>query len=489
MFEPTFYRKQIGQESLSDQKALQHYLTTGWKKNLDPSPNFSTVGYLQAYPDVRLANKNPLVHYIDYGIKEGRSTQQTSQYSIFIERVDLSFVKGWAVNNKNPGQIFDVRILIDGLLYCSEKNNLRRDDLKRTAISDGAGGVHAFIPLKYLEVGKHTIAFQLPNNNLVSKTVNIPKRSEMANREPHEFVSDVTIKIVVPIYNAVEDLAICIELLKAHTPQNIEVILIDDCSPDTAIQEMLNSVRDDPQFRVLSNSKNLGFTQTVNRGLKEANDADVIILNSDARVTLGWTKGLLAAAYSRPKVATVTPMSDNAGVFSAPNLGRKNILPPGISEADFARAFRRHSLRLYPEVPTGNGFCMYMRRAGIDALGPLDYTAFPRGYGEENDYCMRALRAGWFNLIDDATYVFHERTKSFREAEKTENIVKGRKEIDRRYPEYEKLIQCYASSSLIRLARYRARLALAGCSNGKGVLPRAIFVIATQTGGYSADKC
>lgn len=482
VFDPTYYREQIGIEGISDKKALQHYLTVGWRQGFDPSASFSTSGYLRANPDVHALDINPMTHYLNHGIHETRVVPLPSPYNMSIETLQLEAVQGWAVNKRNSGQIFDVQILIDGFLYSSEKNDGPRGDLKELAISEGAGGFKTDLPIKLFEEGEHTISLQLPDGSIVSETIEVPERSEGAMRAPHELGGTVPITVVVPIYNAAEDVAICIERLKAYTPQDVKVILIDDCSPDSAIQGILEMVRDDPQFLVLSNPKNMGFTRTVNRGLEEAQDADVIILNSDARVTPKWTEGMHEAAYSRESVATVTAMSDRAGAFSAPNIGNENILPLGVNEADFAQAFRRRSLRLYPEVPTGNGFCMYIRRAGLDALGPLDDKAFPRGYGEENDYCMRALRAGWVNLIDDATYVFHERTKSFGE-EKNENMAKGREVIDQRYPEYNILIQSYHTSSLIKTARYRARLALDDCNRSKGILPRALFVTATQTGG------
>tara|TARA_R110002074_G_scaffold139168_1_gene284639 strand:+ start:1028 stop:4801 length:3774 start_codon:yes stop_codon:yes gene_type:complete len=482
VFDAEFYRAQAGKHELSDSQALRHYLNHGWQLGLDPSPSFSTNHYLASNLDVHAAGVNPLTHYVKHGIHEVRSVQKLPQYKMKIDQLLPDNLQGWCIDEANPGLIFDIQILIDGLLFATVNNDQPRADLSRKGISEGLGGFGTDLLLNLFEAGEHTITIQTPDGNQITEKIETPKQSESATVYPNSTGDDVLLKIVVPIYNAAEDVAICIERLKMYTPQGIEIILIDDRSPDPVIRDILETVQNDVRFRVLANSENMGFTRTVNRGLKEAQDADVIILNSDARVTPKWTEGLRAAAYSRPKVATVTAMSDRAGAFSAPNIGNDNALPPGIDEASFARAFRRRSLRLYPEVPTGNGFCMYIRRAGLDTLGSLDEEAFPRGYGEENDYCMRALRAGWLNLIDDATYVFHERTKSFGET-KTKNISKGRQVVDQRYPEYKILIGCYHTSPQILVARYRARMALADCNQGAGILPRAVYVTATQTGG------
>ena len=53
---------------------LEHDDQFGWKEGRDPSPDFDTTSYLDAYPDVAWANTNPLVHYLQFGIHEGRQT-------------------------------------------------------------------------------------------------------------------------------------------------------------------------------------------------------------------------------------------------------------------------------------------------------------------------------------------------------------------------------------------------------------------------------
>ncbi|WP_254685035.1 glycosyltransferase [Tateyamaria omphalii] len=286
----------------------------------------------------------------------------------------------------------------------------------------------------------------------------------------------------MPVYNAVEDTEICIERLLAHTPADARVILINDASPDTDVAPLLERYAHLDRITVLTNDTNMGFTRTVNRGMSEAGTDDVVFLNSDARVTPGWLEGLRAAAASDPLIGTITPLSDRAGAFSAPRIGNANPLPFGVSEEEYAIAVRRHSLRLYPTVPTGNGFCMYVRRACIDQVGPLDEEAFPRGYGEENDFCMRARALGWRSVIDDATYVFHERSKSFGE-QKTDLMAAGRKTVDARHPDYSYAIKVFGKSPQIALARYRAGQAQSVLSQGGACLPRALFVTATATGG------
>ena len=407
-------------------------------------------------------------------------TTQTS----FDGRIDIlteDHLRGWAVNPFAPSSVFSVDIFIDGEFFCTLRNDGRRNDLKSKGLSEGLGGFDISLPLGFLNGGEHTVSLRLPNGRELHRSISVAQRHPSISLTTSA-VSPRPVSVIVPVYNAADDVEVCIERLKTYTSSDVPILFINDASTDPRIASLLDVAAREPNMQVLHNDTNLGFTRTINLGLTETGRSDVIILNSDARVTPGWLEGMAFAARSEPSIATVTAMSDRAGAFSAPNAGNDNVLPVNVDEPTYARAFRRHSLGLYPKVPTGNGFCMYISRACIDEIGPLDAEAFPRGYGEENDFCMRAQRAGWRHVIDDRTYVFHDRSKSFGEA-KTELMSAGRKIIDQRYPEYKKAIQVFSNDGKIMLARLRAKHALAACRNNTELPLRILFVVSTQTGG------
>ncbi|GJD60553.1 rhamnosyltransferase WsaF family glycosyltransferase [Methylobacterium frigidaeris] len=58
---------------------IDHYLREGWRKGLDPSPNFNTKFYLDNNRDVRTLGINPFVHYIKFGRLEGRKGHKNDQ--------------------------------------------------------------------------------------------------------------------------------------------------------------------------------------------------------------------------------------------------------------------------------------------------------------------------------------------------------------------------------------------------------------------------
>ena len=410
--------------------------------------------------------------------------QEHSLYRHKLEQSDAGSIRGWCVNEKKPSEVFGLDVLIDGHFYIKIKNDGRRLDLKKKGMSDGLGGLEFANPAIYLKEGQYSISLRLPDGSLSESIVVEATESELKAKNLGDKFPQRGVTIIVPIFNAPDDVDVCIQRLLDYTPSFAQILLIDDCSSDERISQILARYAATESIRILRNDKNLGFTRTVNLGIAEAGQDDVVLLNSDARVTPGWLEGMLLAACSAPCIATVTAMSDRAGAFSAPDMGNDNKLPEGVDEITYARAFRRRSLGLYPRVPTGNGFCMYVSRECINSIGALDAQAFPRGYGEENDFCMRAWRAGWSNVIDDRTYVFHDRSKSFGDT-KTELLAAGRTVVDERYPEYKIAIRVFSKCQKIALARNRARLAMQDCVDARGTswLPRVLFVTATQTGG------
>lgn len=433
-----------------------------------------------------LKEKNSKSDIVDSSshLKINHNYLNANSLKLNIESFDKRHVKGWMVSLNDKSLIFDFDLYINEVFFCKVKNNLTRPDLHRHSLSSGLGGFRIDLPNGdfIFDKGVTKISAHGHSNEMIFE-YSVSKEKNRIENSFKTYLSPVgETAVIVPIYNAYEDVLNCIERLESYTSRGTEVLLINDASSDERIRPLLENIKSEKlNFKVIHNSENLGFTRTVNKGIGLCPSKNVILLNSDARVTPRWLEGMMYAASTDSNIATVTAMSDRAGAFSAPNIGNENDLPFGVNEEDYASAFRRYSVGVYPTVPTGNGFCMFIRRRCIDELGGLDAEAFPRGYGEENDFSMRARNNGWRNIIDDRTYIFHDRSKSFG-GEKTALMKAGRKVIDERYPDYGKAIQFYSQNPLMSTIRYRARLALKNVTD-KNFRPRALYVISTLTGG------
>ncbi len=281
------------------------------------------------------------------------------------------------------------------------------------------------------------------------------------------------VAIVVPVFNAPELVARCVDSLLAHTCGKARLILIDDASSDPAIAPLLERHARRPGVTVLRNAHNLGFTATANRGIAAAGQADVVLLNADTQVGANWLQGLRRAVRSQECIATATAVSDNAGAFSVPELEQANTWPAAWSFDVAARALWQQAGLAYPQLPTGNGFCMYIRRQVVDAVGLLDAAAFPQGYGEENDFCQRAAQHGWQHVIAGNVYVGHARSASFGSERRKTLGQAGMAVLRERWPQYEAEVGRTLFSFERRVLDWRVRRAYA---REGAIKPRLLWV-------------
>ena len=217
------------------------------------------------------------------------------------------------------------------------------------------------------------------------------------------------IDIVIPVYAGFLETRACIEsVLAARNDQVADIIIVDDASPDRAIVSYLGEVAASRRANVLHNATNLGFVATCNRAMRMHAERDVLLLNSDTVVADGWLDRMVACAQRQPMTASVTPFSNNATLCSYPRIAVSNDMAAGTSVADLDALFARVNAGGSVDIPTGVGFCMLMTRAAIDAAGVFDADAFGRGYGEENDWCLRATAKGFSHRLCADVFVYHQ---------------------------------------------------------------------------------
>jgi GT2 family glycosyltransferase len=253
---------------------------------------------------------------------------------------------------------------------------------------------------------------------------------------------DETVEIVLPIYGGLEVARRCLtSLMASHGRQHWHLTLIDDASPDPAVSAWLREVAAlYPEVTVIANVRNLGFVATVNLGMRLAGRRDVVLLNSDTEVAGDWLDRLRQAAYSAPRVGTVTPFSNNATICSFPRFCEANALPLGQTVEALHALFARTHAGLSLEVPTAVGFCMYIRRGCLDETGEFDARTFGAGYGEENDFCLRASARGWKHLHALDVFVYHQGGVSF--SDRQHGLQAAALEAMRRlHPRYEEQVR------------------------------------------------
>lgn len=256
------------------------------------------------------------------------------------------------------------------------------------------------------------------------------------------------IDIVIPVYNALDELKKCISSIIKYTNfNNARVIIINDASTDTKVLPYLNSL-DKTRFTIINHISNSGFSTSVNDGIKHSKSNDVILLNSDTIVTDGWVEKLQECAYSRDEIGLVVPLSNNGVLCSVPYYLYDNpTLPNSLSIDNFSRIIEECSMREYPELPLAICFCAYIKRTVFDKTGYFDEATFKRGYGEDNDFSTRAQLLGFSTVMCDNLFIYHSGSTSFGKKKRSDEVQKKDKILRDRYPYYTWLRDYYTGSN------------------------------------------
>jgi GT2 family glycosyltransferase len=275
------------------------------------------------------------------------------------------------------------------------------------------------------------------------------------------------IDIVIPVYSGVDETLTCIQSVIATTKGRAEIIVINDASPDRDMAATLASLEAAGTITLLHNPRNLGFPATANRGLLLHPERDAVLLNADTEVYGDWLARLQAAAYGAPQIATATPLTNSGSIASYPASEDPN--PPPGQAVDLDQLAARANRGVTIDIPTGVGFCMYIRRAALDQVGVFDAELFSKGYGEENDFCMRAAKAGWKHVLAADIYVRHAGSRSFggRRAALYERNLRL---LNLRHRGYDTAVQKYLKQDPAHPARRRLDEARLTASGGRHVL-------------------
>jgi GT2 family glycosyltransferase/glycosyltransferase involved in cell wall biosynthesis len=278
-----------------------------------------------------------------------------------------------------------------------------------------------------------------------------PPRGNPGRRHP--------VDVIIPVYTGREMTLACIEAVRAQLGPGERIVVVSDASPDADLVAELKALAKRGHIVLQAETVNRGFPGTANIGLRLAAGRDAVLLNSDTVVTPGWLAGLRAAVYAASDIGTATPLSNDATIFSYPRRDAANPFPTPAAAGELAAlAASAAGGGASIEVPTGHGFCIYMRAECIAETGLLREDLFAQGYGEENDFCMRARHLGWRHVAVPGVFVAHRGSQSFSAAR--EDLMRRNLEtLNRLHVGYEAMIAAWQRADPLRDSRRRIDLA------------------------------
>lgn len=428
--------------TMSRMNPVIHFLLIGKHERRSSSPFFDYQWYEKCNTDVVMSGMDPYVHFACYGCAENRS----------------------------PSPLFDPA------RYLAENPDVR------------ASPYNAF---------QHFVMYGESEGRTTYHYVDTTIRKGNAAGEPEPIDYEKAIRelkpvrprgagidVVIPVYRAKDETLSCIwHVLKSKNRASFSLTVIDDCSPEPELSQSLRRLAGAGYFTLIRNETNLGFVKSVNLGMQSAGRRDVILLNSDTEVYGDWIDRLQEQIYRDETYGTATPLTNSGTICSYPHFVRDNTIALEVPYEYLDRLAHENNASMKPiPIPTAVGFCMYIKRRTLDEVGYFDEEAFGTGYGEENDFCLRAQAAGWIDVLVPNVFVRHLGSTSFLD-QKVERVRHASSVIGSRYPSYHRDVQRFIGSDPLRPARATLDEArLRRCKGRKNVL------IITHTRGGGTEQ-
>ncbi len=217
----------------------------------------------------------------------------------------------------------------------------------------------------------------------------------------------MTVDVVIPNYNG-------LKLLEENLPRVIEsvkgykgsIIIVDDCSQESEFEALRDFVEklESKNIILLRNEKNLGFSSTVNRGVKESDATIVILLNTDVVPEEKFLDPIIKDFKEDQNLFGVGCMDKSIE-------GDKIVLR-GRGMASFQRGLLLHWRGDTDKTDTFwiSGGSSAVRREFFEKLKGFD-TLFNPFYWEDIDLSYRARKSGFNIKFEPASVVEHRHTE------------------------------------------------------------------------------
>lgn len=443
----SFHREKSISEKYSDLKSEQHKLIN----------HSVSIQRISDAAHARIAHLENQIKELELELSECIETKDLINRQLLDSKFELSSIKSsfcWKIT-------FPYRIIgptIQNVFICYQK-------IKTSVKTYGLYSTFRKVMGRLNASPVHQFDANIISNNQVIYLQNLlPSKNSYTKFTPRK--NPVT--VILPVYRGYDVTKKCIEsVFNAKSSISYNIIIINDCSPDEEINNYLRKLSH-KRLKVIHNKKNIGFVKSVNYGMKVVK-GDVILLNSDTVVGDYWIERIIYHSYHSNNVATITPFSNNATICSYPvnrgvypdNIGFDiNVINDAFYKANKGRAL---------EIPTGVGFCMFISRLAIESVGYFDEDSFGKGYGEENDFCIRAANSGWLNLLATDVYVTHVGEVSFQNDSDNgkRNAIKI---LSQRYPNYLANVSTHVSSGITDSLRIAATAQIFNINSKPNVL-------------------
>lgn len=387
-----------------------------------------------------------------------------------LETASAHEIGGWATIAGQPDRAVSLEVLIDGEPFAEIRADEKRADMLRLGLSN-VGGRFSFAwgssPVK-------KSSFQVSVRQLETGIVLTGSPAIITGASPQRFAftpielsrQPVTVILLARARRNVADF--CLRTVQENTSVPANLVVIERGGGRPSVQDRIGVAGAGGISVVHAAGDSVG--SLLNTAIRAA-ASDVVVLDGEAMVGPRWLENLLIAAAQCPTAGTVSPLFNDAGAFSAPSVNRANDIPDHWDHADAARAAAQAALPYWPNVGVGHLGCLFIRRFCFDTIGGYNENEGLESTAVGFEFCLRALRAGMPNVLDDRTYVL--RRDEDRDGDKAFGLPD--------YRELPNIVESIARRADLSAVRFQIRRAFA--ADAPRPRPRVLFVISTRSGG------
>ncbi len=218
--------------------------------------------------------------------------------------------------------------------------------------------------------------------------------------------------IIILTHNCLHYTKELIASIESNTPQDYEMVIVDNASNDGTISFLENLRKNCSGIKIILNKENKGFPEGVNQGLTAAEGNYLILINNDVVVTKCWLERMIEIAESNPQIGIVGPISN---FVSGPQLDTEAKYKTIEEMPQYAQKVAEKNKNKILEFPRVAFLCTLIKKEVIEKLGGLD-ERFSPGNFEDDDFCLRAQLAGFKTVIAKDIFIHHYGSKSFKAA-------------------------------------------------------------------------
>lgn len=213
-------------------------------------------------------------------------------------------------------------------------------------------------------------------------------------REKLQRQKRIKVSVIVPVYNIEKYLEKCLNSICSQTLEDIEIICVNDCSPDNSLDILQEYAMNDNRIKIINLEENQGLAVARNEGIKQARGEYIAFVDSDDAISLDFCEKLYNATctnkYDLILSSTLRKQPGEQDVFIYDN-----------------QLVKKHNNPLF----FTSYFCSAIYKKAI--IDTFNILFPPKFFSEDNVFVSRFLpHVSSFEYVPDVYYIYFRRTDS-----------------------------------------------------------------------------